>query len=136
MSSRRKILYFSVPILILIMVVVSAIYIRHIRQIQNQFWRDQMKEFIREIKPGMTDVEVMAIIDKKPWRNRAIFNNAEFVKYENVIRVTTPVEFLGRNWVVILYFNDGKIARTHIGEFTNTKEKPDDAPNDINFVSP
>jgi len=90
-----------------------------------------MKYFVQEIKQGMTDVEVMAIIDKKTWRNKA-----EVVKHENEIRVTTPLELnLGRNWVVFLYFSNGLISRIHIGEFTNTEVKPIDAPNDINFFS-
>ena len=132
MSLRRKIFYLSVLILILSIVVGSGIYVHHIGHIRSQFWRGQMKDFVREIKPGMTNVEVMAIIDKKPWRNKI-----GFIGKENEIRVVTPLELnLGRNWVVYLYFSNGRIARIHIGEFTNPPAKPIDAPNDINFVSP
>ncbi len=94
-----------------------------------------MKDFVQEIKPDMTYTEVVDIINKKPWRNETIFN-AEIIKHENEIRITTPLEFnTGRNWVVFLYFINGRIARIHIGEFTNPKYKPIDAPNDINFIN-
>jgi hypothetical protein len=134
MLSKRKIICFLVLPPIIAIVIGLGIYFRHIENIQHQFWRDQMREFVREIKSGMTYTDVVAIIDKKPWQNRTL--SAEVYKNENVIRVVTPLELnLGRNWVVILSFSNGKIARIHTGEFTNTKDKPVDAPNDIIFKS-
>ncbi len=92
---------------------------------QREFWHAKVNSLFNEIKPGMTREKVTEIIDTQSWPEEMIYAD------ESVIRLRTPFEWLAKNWIVYLFFYEGRLSCARVRDESSYKYKLPDAPNDI-----
>ncbi len=134
LKSWQKVIF---AIIVLVLLLAATVYVFHKAgcfifntQGQRDIWHKKTKELFANIKPGLTQSQLLELARLHGWSDIRTYVGT------SQVRLYSPFEYPASNWILIFDFANGKLTSARVRresqDFdTDSKYKPKDAPEDI-----